>query len=86
VIALLDCAYSRSGLQLAAHATDTLAKGARVVATGRLRIRQYETEDGRKGQTAEVTADDLGPSLLFATATLTPANGAGGREPADAPA
>jgi len=42
-----------------------------VVVTGRLRIRQYETEDGRKGQAAEVTADDLGPSLLFATATLT---------------
>ncbi len=74
--------------QLAAHATDTLAKGARVVVTGRLRIRQYETEDGRKGQTAEVTADDLGPSLLFATATLTHAtnNGATTSEPAGRPA
>jgi single-strand DNA-binding protein len=69
--------------QLAAHATDTLAKGARVVVTGRLRIRQYETEDGRKGQAAEVTADDLGPSLLFATAEVHRAtsNGGGG-EPA----
>ena len=57
--------------QLAAHATDTLAKGARVVVTGRLRIRQYETEDGRRGQAAEVDADDLGPSLKFATARLT---------------
>jgi single-strand DNA-binding protein len=56
--------------QLAANATETLAKGARVVVTGRLRIRQYETEDGRKGQAAEVTADDLGLSLLFATAQL----------------
>jgi single-strand DNA-binding protein len=73
--------------QLAAHATDTLAKGARVVVTGRLRVRQYETDDGRKGQTAEVTADDLGPSLLFATATLTRAtsNGSTG-EPAGRPA
>jgi single-strand DNA-binding protein len=70
--------------QLAANATDTLAKGARVVVSGRLRIRQYETEDGRKGQTAEVTADDLGPSLLFATGTLTRAtsNGTGTSEPA----
>ena len=75
--------------QLAAHATDTLTKGARVVVTGRLRIRQYETEDGRKGQTAEVTADDLGPSLLFATATLQRATSNGNSEaasrPADAP-
>jgi single-strand DNA-binding protein len=70
--------------QLARNATDTLGKGARVVVTGRLRIRQYGTEDGRKGQAAEVTADDLGPSLLFATATLhrtTSNNGTG--EPAD---
>jgi single-strand DNA-binding protein len=69
---------------IAAHATDTLAKGTRVVVTGRLRIRQYETEDGRKGQAAEVTADDLGRSLLFATATLTHAtsNGGAASEPA----
>ena len=56
---------------LAEHACDTLAKGARLLVTGRLRIRQYATEDGRTGQAAEVDADDLGPSLLFATATLT---------------
>ncbi len=56
---------------LAEHAADTLTKGARLVVFGRLRVRQYETEDGRRGQAAEVDADDLGPSLLFATATLT---------------
>jgi single-strand DNA-binding protein len=73
--------------QLAAHATETLAKGARVVVTGRLRIRQYETEDGRKGQTAEVTADDLGPSLLFAPPPLpATSNGATTSEPAGRPA
>lgn len=60
--------------QLAEHAADTLAKGARVLVTGRLRIRQFETEDGRRGQVAEVEADDLGPSLKFATATVTRAN------------
>ena len=67
--------------QLAEHAADTLAKGARVLVTGRLRIRQYETDDGRRGQAAEVDADDLGPSLLFATATLhrTTGNGSGGQ-------
>jgi single-strand DNA-binding protein len=57
--------------QLAEHAADTLTKGARLLVTGRLRIRQYETDDGHRGQAAEVDADDLGPSLLFATATLT---------------
>jgi single-strand DNA-binding protein len=74
--------------QLATNATDTLGKGARVVVTGRLRIRQYETEDGRKGQSAEVTADDLGPSLLFATATLhrPTSNGGATGEPAARPA
>jgi single-strand DNA-binding protein len=67
---------------LAEHAADTLTKGARLVVTGRLRIRQYETDDGRRGQAAEVDADDLGPSLLFATATLHRAptgNGSGGQ-------
>lgn len=72
--------------QLAANATETLAKGTRVVVTGRLRIRQYETEDGRKGQAAEVTADDLGPSLLFATATLHRATTNGNAATADEPA
>jgi len=65
--------------QLAEHAADTLTKGARVVVTGRLRIRQYETDDGRRGQAAEVDADDLGPSLLFATATIHRTTGNGGQ-------
>jgi len=69
--------------QLAEHAADTLTKGARLVVTGRLRIRQYETDDGRKGHAAEVDADDLGPSLLFATATVhrTTGNGAASDPP-----
>jgi len=67
---------------LAEHAGDTLAKGARVLVTGRLRIRQYATEDGRTALSAEVDADDLGPSLLFATATLTRTTGNGTGEPA----
>jgi single-strand DNA-binding protein len=64
--------------QLAEHAHDSLTKGARLVVTGRLRIRQYETDDGRRGQAVEVDADDLGPSLLFATATLTRATSGNG--------
>ena len=64
---------------LAEHAADTLTKGARLLVTGRLRIRQYETDDGRRGHAAEVDADDLGPSLLFATATLHRTTGNGGQ-------
>jgi single-strand DNA-binding protein len=62
---------------LAEHAADSLTKGARVLVSGRLRIRQYETDDGHRGQAAELDADDLGPSLLFATATLTRTSGTG---------
>jgi single-strand DNA-binding protein len=71
--------------QLAEHAADSLAKGTRLVVTGRLRVRQYETEDGRRGQSVEVDADDLGPSLLFATATVHRAStGNGTGDPAGA--
>jgi single-strand DNA-binding protein len=73
--------------QLAEHAADTLTKGARVLVAGRLRIRQYETDDGRRGTTAEVDADDLGPSLKWATATVTRTSaGNGTPAPASTPA
>jgi single-strand DNA-binding protein len=72
--------------QLATHVADTCQKGTRVVVAGRLRIRQYETDDGRRGQAAEVDADDLGPSLKFATARLTRTpNGNQASQPADDP-
>ena len=70
--------------QLAEHACDTLAKGARVLVTGRLRIRQYDTDDGRKGYSAAVDADDLDPSLLFATAIIHRATTGNGTSAASA--
>jgi single-strand DNA-binding protein len=73
---------------LAEHVAETCEKRSRVVVAGRLRIRQYETEDGRRGQVAEVDADDLGPSLKFAIArvTRTTANGNGATShPGDEP-
>jgi single-strand DNA-binding protein len=54
--------------QLAEHIAESLSKGTRVVVTGRLRQRDYETSDGQKRTAYEVDADDAGPSLRWATA------------------
>jgi single-strand DNA-binding protein len=56
--------------ELAEHAALSLVKGARVVVTGRLEHRTWETEDGEHRSKVEVVADDLGPSLRFATAEV----------------
>jgi|SRR5579875_450295 len=55
---------------LADHAAESLSKGARVIVTGRLRQRQYETPDGGKRTVYELDADDVGPSLRWATAKI----------------
>jgi single-strand DNA-binding protein len=57
--------------QLAEHIADSLSKGARAVVTGRLRQRDYEAADGTGRTVYEVDVDDAGPSLRFATATIT---------------
>jgi single-strand DNA-binding protein len=48
----------------------TLAKGMRVVVTGRLEQRTWETEDGEHRSKVEITAEEVGPSLRFATADV----------------
>ncbi len=55
---------------LAEHAAESLTKGMRVVVTGRLRQREYETTEGDKRTVYEVDADDVGPSLRWATAKV----------------
>jgi single-strand DNA-binding protein len=55
----------------AEHASQSLWKGRRVVVVGRLQQRTWTTEDGSARSTVEVVADDLGPSLRWATATTT---------------
>jgi single-strand DNA-binding protein len=59
---------------LAEHAAETLEKGMRVIVTGRLRQRSYETSEGGKRTVYEVDADDAGPSLKWATARITKAS------------
>ncbi len=56
--------------ELAEHAAESLDKGMRVVVTGRLRQREYETTEGEKRTVYEVDADDVGPSLRWATAKV----------------
>ena len=55
----------------AKHAAQSLSKGSRVVVVGRLQQRTWTAEDGSTRSTVEVVAEELGPSLRWATATRT---------------
>jgi single-strand DNA-binding protein len=55
----------------AEHAAQSLVKGSRVVVVGRLQQRAWTAEDGSVRQVVEVVAEELGPSLRWATATTT---------------
>jgi single-strand DNA-binding protein len=55
----------------AEHAAQSLAKGSRVVVIGRLQQRSWTVEDGSARSVVEVLAEELGPSLRWATATTT---------------
>jgi single-strand DNA-binding protein len=55
----------------AEHAAQSLAKGSRVVVMGRLQQRSWTAEDGSTRSTVEVLAEELGPSLRWATAMTT---------------
>jgi single-strand DNA-binding protein len=59
----------------AEHAAETLTKGARVIVVGRPKERTWTDQDGTEHQVSEVDAEELGPSLRWATAKLTRANG-----------
>lgn len=56
--------------QMGENAAATLTKGMRVVVTGRLEQREYETQQGEKRNVVEIVADEIGPSLRWATATV----------------
>ncbi|MEJ2865311.1 single-stranded DNA-binding protein [Actinomycetospora flava] len=53
---------------LAEHAAESLSKGDRVVVTGRLRQRSFETAEGQRRQVIELEVDEVGVSLRYATA------------------
>jgi single-strand DNA-binding protein len=55
---------------LAENASESLHRGARIIVTGRLDQRSWETNDGEKRSKIEVTADEIGPSLRWASAEI----------------
>jgi len=55
---------------LAENAASSLSKGSRIIVTGRMQQRSYETQAGEKRSVVEIVADEIGPSLRWATATI----------------
>jgi single-strand DNA-binding protein len=55
----------------AEHVAGSLTKGTRVVATGQLKMRQYETNEGEKRTSTELDVHEIGASLRYATAQVT---------------
>ncbi|MCX6540038.1 MAG: single-stranded DNA-binding protein [Actinomycetota bacterium] len=55
---------------LGENAAASLTKGMRVIVTGRLEQRSYETQQGEKRSVVEIVADEIGPSLRWATAQV----------------
>jgi single-strand DNA-binding protein len=55
---------------LAENSSASLTKGSRVIVTGRLQQRSYETQQGEKRSVVEIIADEIGPSLRWATAQI----------------
>jgi single-strand DNA-binding protein len=64
--------------QYAENVAETLTRGMRVIVTGRLKVRQYETRDGGKGTSVECEVDDVGPALRFASAKVNKVSRGGG--------
>lgn len=56
--------------EFAEHVAGSLGKGARVIVTGNLKQRSYETKEGEKRTSFEVDVEEIGPSLRYATAMV----------------
>nr|WP_236036758.1 single-stranded DNA-binding protein [Bifidobacterium simiiventris] len=63
---------------LADHCAKTLTKGMHVIAQGRLSQRSYQAQDGTNRTVMELTVDEIGPSLRYATAQVTRLTGNNG--------
>jgi single-strand DNA-binding protein len=71
--------------QAAEHASESLTRGMRVIAQGRLKQRIYETSEGEKRAVVELDVEEVGPSLRYATAKITRSQRASDDAPADDP-
>jgi len=81
---------------MAENIGESLTRGARVIVTGRLRQRSYDTKEGEKRTVVELEVDEVGPSLRYATAKVSKVErtgagfggsspSVGGKPPADDP-
>ena len=64
----LNCSVWR---QYAENVAESLSKGTRVIVSGRLKARIYETREGEKRTVFEIDVEEVGPSLAWATARVT---------------
>jgi single-strand DNA-binding protein len=71
----LNCSVWR---QAAENVAESLVKGSRVVVSGRLKARSYETREGEKRTVFEIDVDEVGPSLKYATAKVNKTTRSGG--------
>jgi single-strand DNA-binding protein len=71
----LNCSVWR---QAAENAAESLTRGMRVIVSGRLKARSYETREGEKRTVFEIDVDEVGPSMKYATAKVTKTSRSGG--------
>ncbi len=71
----LNCSVWR---QAAENAAESLTRGMRVIVSGRLKARSYETREGEKRTVFEIDVDEVGPSLKMATAKVSKTSRSGG--------
>lgn len=64
--------------QAAENVAETLTRGMRVVAQGRLRQRSFDTKEGEKRTVVELEVDEIGPALKYATAKVNKVSRSGG--------
>ena len=64
--------------EAAENVAESLTRGSRVIVTGRLKQRSFETREGEKRTVFEVEVDEIGPSLRYATAKVNKATRGGG--------
>jgi single-strand DNA-binding protein len=64
--------------QAAENVAESLQRGARVIVTGRLKQRTYDTREGEKRTVIEIEVDEIGPSLRYATAKVQKMSRSGG--------
>jgi single-strand DNA-binding protein len=64
--------------EAAENVAESLTRGSRVIVTGRLKQRSFETREGEKRTVFEVEVDEIGPSLKYATAKVNKASRSGG--------